>query len=129
MTAFIGSSYIQKHSDGSGEKYTAYQIVDYVGRDHLLVEEEGWATTADNKYAYQEKSVAINLGSASACKTSIITLGKFIKDHQDDAIWFYFYENEMKKKLTDLLNYRDPCIKNEDYDDWIRSLTKEICEL
>ena len=128
MKAFIGSYYIQKLSAGSGNKYTAYQIVDYVGRDHLLVEEEGWAT-ANEQYPYQEKSVEINLGSASTHKISIVTLGKFIKDHQDDAIWFYFYENEMKKKLTDLLNNPNHCLKNEDYDDWIRSLTKEICEL
>lgn len=126
MKAFIGSYFIDKHPDGFGDKYTAYQIVDYVGRDHILVEEEGWAI-ANAKPGPQEKSVAIHLNESSTHKTSIIELCKFIKDHQDDGIWFYFYKQEIEKKLTELSI--DLCCRldDEDYDEWIKSLTKEIC--
>jgi hypothetical protein len=127
MKSFIGSHYIEKHSVGSSEKYTAYQIVDYVGRDHILVEEEGWAT-ASTDFEPTEKCVVINLDNETTHKTSIITISKFIKDHQDDVIFFYFYENEVNKKLTDLSKQLLCCLPNEDYDEWIKALTRELCE-
>ncbi len=127
MKAFIGSYFIDKHPGGNGEKYTAYQIVDYVGRDHILVEEEGWAA-ANTKFAPQENSVVINLGDNSTHKTSIIEIGEFIEYYQKDIIWFCFFETEIKKKLTELVNDLCRCVKNENYDEWIKALTKEICE-
>lgn len=127
MKSFIGSHYIEKHSVGSSEKYTAYQIVDYVGRDHILVEEEGWVA-ASRDLKPPEKCTVNHLDTETTHKTSIITIRKFIKDHQDDVISFYFNENEVKKKLTDLSKQLCCCLPNEDYDEWIKALTREICE-
>ena len=128
MKSFIGSHYIKKHSVGSCEKYTAYQIVDYVGRDHILVEEEGWAT-ANTKFFPQEKCVVFHADAELTHKTSIITIGKFIKDHQDDLIFYYFNKNEIKKKLADLSNDLYSCSQNTDYDQWIKALTREVCKI
>ena len=127
MKSFIGSHYIRMHPTGSGEKYTAYQVVDYVGQDHILVEEEG-CSTVNEKVVSSMKCLVMHSDTESTHKTSIITLSKFIKDHKDDLIWFCFYENEMKKKLTDLSKDPYRCLKTEDYDEWIKALTREICE-
>ena len=127
MKSFIGSHYIEKNYLGSSEKYTAYQIIDYVGRDHILIEEEGWAIM-NMEFACPDKRFVMHSDSNSTQKTSIITIRKFIKDHQDDVIFHYFTKNETEKKLADLTNYSCRCLKNTDYEQWINALTREICE-
>lgn len=128
MKAFVGSHFIYKQPAGSDKKYIAYQIVDYDGGDHFLIEEEGW-TSASKDLAFQEKSVVIHSGAVSNNKTSVIEIGKFIDDRQNDEIWFFSHENEIKKKLIDLSNDFYSCFKNEEYEEWIKSLTGEIYEI
>ena len=124
MNTFIGSYYIGKHSIDYGEKYTAYQIVDYVGHDHILVKEIGWSS-ANAKLTSRGQHGVLHLVNECAPKTSIIEIKNFIEDFQKSRLWFYFCEKEVEKKLTDLSNELYGCVKAEDVDEWINSLTKE----
>ena len=124
VKTFLGSYYIDKNSVGCGENYRAFQIVDYVGHDHILVREVGWSegnAELINRGQYR----IIPLGNEWKRKTSIIEIKKFIEDFQKSRFWFYFSEKEVEKKLADLSNEGYRCSKVEDIDEWIESLTKE----
>ena len=124
VKTFLGSYYIDKHSAGYGEKYTAYQIVDYVGHDHILVKEVGWSN-ANTEVTHWGQYGVIHLINECAHKISIIEIKKFIEDFQNGRLWLYFCEKDVEKKLTDLANERYCFLKVEDTDEWIKSLTKE----
>ncbi len=124
VKTFLGSYYIDKHSAGFGEKYTAYQIVDYVGHDHILIKEIGWSS-ANTKLTHRGQCGIIRMADECTHKTSIIEIKKFIEDFQKSRLWFYFHEKEVEKKLTDLSNELYCCLKVEDIDEWIKSLTNE----
>ena len=127
MKSFIGSHCIMKHCDDHSEKYTAYQVVDYVGRDHLLIEEAGWVA-AINKFEAPEKWVVIQSDKESTHKRSIISITKLIEEHQDNEAWIYFDKNEAKKKLNCLSKNLFCYLHNQEYDDWIDALTRETCD-
>lgn len=124
VKTFIGSYYIDKNSAGCGENYTAYQIVDYVGHDHILVREVGWSN-GNAELTNRGQYGIIHLGSECTRKTSIIEIKKFIEDFQKSRFWFYFSEKEVEEKLTDLSIEGYRCSRAEDIDEWIKSLTKD----
>ena len=124
MKTFIGSYYIDRHSTSYGEKHTAYQIVDYVGHDHILVKEVGWAYS-NIKLRHRGQYGITQSVNESANKTSIIAIKKIIEYFQKSRLSFYFYEKDVEKKLIDLSNELYGCLKVEDIDEWIKSLTKE----
>ena len=124
MKEFIGSYYIERHSTSYGEKHTAYQIVDYVGQDHILVTEVGWSYAKINP---THRGQCRTIHSVNQCthKASIIEIKKIIEDFQKSRLSFYFYRKEVEKKLTELSNELYECLKVEDIDEWIKSLTRE----
>ena len=124
MKTFIGSYYIERHSTSYGEKHIVYQVVDYVGQDHILVKEVGWSY-AKAKLRYRGQYEIINWANECTQKTSIVEIKKIIENIQKSRLSFYFCKEEVEKKLTDLLNDPYDCLKVEDIDEWIMSLTKE----
>lgn len=125
VKTLIGSYYINRHSTAHGEKHTAYQIVDYLGHDHIIVKEVGWAYSNTIPSHHGQYAITQSVNEYTN-KTSIIAINKIIDDFQKSRLSFYFYEKDVENKLTDLSSELYGCLKAEDIDEWIKSLTKEI---
>jgi len=124
MKALIGSHIVYKHPSGHDKRYRAYRIVDYVGHEHVIMEETGWASSS----ADHREHIVIHPDSEPASKPSIVGLDTLMKDFLDGKIRFCFHRHEIRDQLTKLSKKHSRIHENEAYDEWIQSLTREITE-